>query len=61
MVIPIVSTKTNIDEDVAKLWPGKEIGAYFKSAQKYRQKKAKLYSVALVKCTEVTHNRLEGD
>ena len=61
VVVPIVSTKTNIDEGVAKLWPGKEIGAYFTSAQKYRQKKAKIYSVALGKFTEVTKNRLEGD
>ena len=37
----------NIDEEVAKLLLGKEIDAYVKKIQKYRQNKANKYSVAL--------------
>ena len=45
--IPIPTTRTDIDEEVSKLLLGKEINAYIKRSQQYRQKKAKLYSVDL--------------
>ena len=47
--------------EVAKLLLGKKIGAYVKRIQKYRQNKAKIYYVALGKCTEAMKNRLEGE
>ena len=49
VAIPIPTSITDIDMEVAKLLLGKKIGAYVKRIQKYRQNKAKIYYVALGK------------
>ena len=59
-MIPIPTSRYDIDAEVAKLILGKEIDAYVKWSQQYRQNKAKIYSVALGQCTEATKNCLEG-
>ena len=61
VVILIPTSRLNIEAEVAKLLLGKEIGAYAKQSQQYRQNKAKIYSVALRQCTEAMKNRLEGE
>ena len=40
--IPIPTTRTDIDEELAKLLLGKEIDAYVKRSQQYHQNKAKI-------------------
>ena len=59
--VPIPTTRTNIDEELKKLLLGKEIDTYNKRSQQYRKNKAKIYSVALRKCTEAMKNCLEGE
>ena len=61
MVILIPSTRIDIDKDMSKLLLVKEINAYVKCDQQYRQNKAKMYSVTLRKCTEAMKNYLEGE
>ena len=58
--IPIPTTRTDINENVAKLLPGKEIYAYVNKIQQHQQDKAKIYSVALVQCTKEMMNCLKG-
>ena len=61
MVVLIPSTRIDIDKDMSKLLLVKEINAYVKCDQQYRQNKAKMYSVTLRKCTEAMENYLEGE
>ena len=58
--ISISTSRTDIDGEVEKLLLGKDINTYAKRSQQYLQNKAKVYSVALEKCTEATRNCLEG-
>ena len=48
--IPIPTSRTDINEEVANILLGKEIDAYAKRSQQYRQNKAKIYSMALGQC-----------
>ena len=59
--IPILTKRTDIDEEVSKLLLGKEIDTYVKHIQQYCQNKAKIYSVARGQCTEAMNNRLKGE
>ena len=59
--IPIPITRRDIDEEVANIHLGKDIDAYVKLSQQYRQNKAKIYSVTLGQCMEATDNRFEGE
>ena len=61
VVIPTPTSRSDTEADVAKPLLGKEIDAYVKRSQQYRQNKANIYSVALGQCTEATNNRLEGE
>ena len=61
VVIPIPTSRPDIDMEVAKLLLGKEIDAYVKRSQQYRQNKAKIYSLDLGQCTEAMKNRLKGE
>ena len=45
------TSRTYIYGEVAKLLLGKDTDAYAKRSQQYRQNKAKIYCVALGKCT----------
>ena len=60
-MILIPTSRPDIEAEVAKLLLGKEIYAYVKQIQQYRQNKAKIYSVDLGQCTEAMKNRLEGE
>ena len=60
-MIPIPTSRPDIEAEVAKLLPGKENDAYVRRSQQYLQNKAKIYSVALGQCTEAMKNRLEGE
>ena len=61
VVIPIPTSRPDIEVEVTKLLPGKENDAYVKRSQQYLQNKSKIYSVALGQCTEAMKNRLEGE
>ena len=60
-VIPIPTSRPDIDAEVANLLLGKEIDAYVNRSQKYCQNTAKIYSMALGQCTEAMKNRLKGE
>ena len=59
--IPIPTSITDIEGEVAELLLGKEIYAYVKCSQQYRQNKTKIYSKALGQFTGAMNNRLEGE
>ena len=59
-MIPVPTSRTDIDGEVAKLLLGKDIDTYVNRSQQHHQNKAKIYSVALGQYTEAMKNRLEG-
>ena len=61
VVIIIPFTRTNINVDVVNILLGKDIGAYVKCSQQYRQRKEKIYSVDLEQCTKEIKKRLKGE
>ena len=61
VTIPIPTTRTDIDEEVENILLGKEIDAYAKRIQQYRQNKVKIYSVDLGQFTEAMKDCLEGE
>ena len=61
VLIPVPTTRANIDAEVANILLGNDIDVYVKHSQQYRQNKAKICSVALGQCTEATKNRLEEE
>ena len=61
VIIGIPTTRTDIEKEVANLLLGKEIDTYVKCSQQYRQNRAKIYSVALGKCTKAMKNCLKGE
>ena len=60
VVIPIPTSRTDINMEMLKILLVNEIDAYFKRSQQYRQNKANIYCVALGQCMEAMKNRLEG-
>ena len=61
VTLRIPEKQEDTDEDILNILPRKDLYAYTKRRQLYRQNKATFYSVVIRKCKEAMHNRLEGE